>query len=232
MQPGCDLFSAARDESGSRVVVPQQVIPKRQPVFGIGQIVGQQFANELIPLVGFLTRQEFVELFGSGQQPIDVQCQTPIEGCIGNPCWSSHLLAYIVRIDNAIDGVLTPIRSGWQFDSARFQGWFIGDSLKAESLFPLGPGIDPGRQSGDLIGGNAIPFRRHHQSCVIRLQSPDQFALATLSGDGSLACFAPGQQLFSSIHREATLLLVAGMTLPALLTQDRHNVVCKIDICR
>ena len=50
VQPAADLLAAAVDVAGARVVVPQQVVPEREPVLGIGAVVGQQLVDQLLAL--------------------------------------------------------------------------------------------------------------------------------------------------------------------------------------
>ena len=50
-QPVGDLLAPAIDVAGAAIIIPQQVIPERQPVFGVMLIVGQQTAHQTSALV-------------------------------------------------------------------------------------------------------------------------------------------------------------------------------------
>src|SRR3954471_13007692 len=44
IEPTSDLLAAAGDEASAGVIIPQQIVPEGEPMFGVGDVIGQQLA--------------------------------------------------------------------------------------------------------------------------------------------------------------------------------------------
>ena len=85
MQPGGDLPAATRDEARARVVVSEKVVPEREPVVGVGDIVGEQVTDESRALLGIGVGDKGLDAVGGGQQAHEVEARPADEGAVVTP---------------------------------------------------------------------------------------------------------------------------------------------------
>ena len=58
VEPGGDRLAPAVDVTGALVIIPQQVVPERQPVFRVGDVVGQELPDQPAAFVGPMVGEE------------------------------------------------------------------------------------------------------------------------------------------------------------------------------
>src|SRR5262249_7066924 len=68
VEPGSYLFSAAVDVAGPLIIVAKEIVPKGQPVVGIGPPVVEELADQALALVSRRVGQEGVKLVRRRQQ--------------------------------------------------------------------------------------------------------------------------------------------------------------------
>jgi len=73
INPVGDLLAASVNEAGALVIVSEQIIPKRKPMFGVRLILSQQPMDQLRTLARRLIRQKRLQLSGRRKEPDRIQ---------------------------------------------------------------------------------------------------------------------------------------------------------------
>lgn len=109
-------------------------------------------------------------------------------------------------------------------------GRTLFDCGKIDAFGPLGSGVDPSGQDGDLVRRESFAVGRHLQVGVFIRDELDERALGRLSGDDARPVqIAPLERLGTNVQPQAAALVVFAVTLVAVLLQDRTDVADVVD---
>ena len=136
MEPLTDLPAPPRDEAGAAIVVPQEIVPEAEPVFGVVRIAREQGVDEAGPLIGRGILQEGRDLLGGGQQADQVELGAAEEGAIAGGRGPGQVMLREVGIDEAIHGMIAARDGRGQRDGAWFERRLVGRGFEGEAGFP------------------------------------------------------------------------------------------------
>ena len=229
IEPAGDLLATTVDVAGAGVIIAEQVVPEHHPVVGVIDVAGEQRAHERLALVGTGIGREGAGFFGGRQQADEVEHHAALEGGVVRRRRGRRALGRKPAVEHAVERMrASGLRLG-QHGLARAQRRLEGRLLEGEPFGPDGTLLHPGAERGDLGGTDARAFRRHTFVGIVADDGGKQASLRRLSGEEHRAVLAAFEQRGAGVHREAALLLVAGVALAAVLTQDRHHLMGEVD---
>ena len=143
---------------------------------------------------------------------------------------SRQLHRSAVSVDDPVHRMRPASHGDRQFRASRFEWRLIRARSKREASLPRQSLVDPLLQKCDLLDRNPRSLRRHHHVGIVARQPLDQFAFGTLSHDEHFARLTANQSRFARVERQTTLLLIAGMTLHAVLFEDLDDLMREVDL--
>ena len=156
-------------------------------MFGIFNITGQEFIDQLGSLIGGIILQECLALLGRGQQAYDVEIGAAEKRIVIQRLKRSHCLLGQLGIQDAVDRIGAACDGRRKLGTAR-QKWGLVDLLsEGEARFPRQGRIDPALQQGDLLVTKGIAFGRHAGELVVGAHAGEQFALPAVFRDDLLS---------------------------------------------
>ena len=229
VEPVGDLLATTVDIPGAGVIITQQVVPEDHPVVGVIDVTGEERADERLALVGTGIGREGAGFFGGRQQADEIQHDAALEGGVVRRRRGRRTLGRKPAVEHAVERMrASGFRLG-QHGLARAQRRLEGWLLEGEPFGPDGTLLHPGAERGDLGGADARTFRRHTFVGIGADDGGEQASLRRLTRKEHRAVLAAFEQRGTGVHREAALLLVAGVALAAVLPQDRHHLMGEVD---
>ena len=226
-KPLGDLLAAAVDVAGAAIIVPQKIVPERQPVLGVALVVGEKVADELPAFVAVAVGKEGFQLRRLREQADEIEIRPPSEDAVIHAAADADLVRLEVGREQDIDRILADFRFG-QDDLGREE---ISGRLLGEGN-PFRPGralIDPRPQQAHLLGGQFGPFLRHQTVGFQTGHEMDQVAFPAVAGDDGLAGIRFAKEQRAVVEAEAALVVAAAVALEALLLEDGLDVADEVD---
>ena len=226
-EPLGDLLAATVDVARAAIIVPQKIIPKRQPVLGVTLVVAEKFADELLAFVPAAIGNKGVEFRRLGQEADEIQVSPSRKHPVIHAAAYADLVRLEVGCEQRVDRVLADFRFG-QDDLGRVEipGRLLGEGNPFRPRRAL---VDPSPQKSDLFGRQLAALLRHD---AVRLQSGDEMdevTITAVAGDGRLAGVRFTEQQRAVVEAEAALVMAAAVALEALLLKDRLDVADEVD---
>ena len=230
MEPAGDLLAAAGDEARAGVVVSQEVVPERHPVFGVGDAVVEQFADEPAPLGRIRIGDERLDAVGGRQEADKVEARAADERAIVGPRRTRDAPLPPQGVDDPVDGVLAAILGRRQVDLPQGELRLPARALEGEARLPGRFRLDPLFQHGDGFGRQRVALARHPIVGVGARDTGDDLARVSQGFDeAGRARVAPGERGLAGVHRKAPLPGIAGVTLAAVHPQDGHDIMGEVN---
>ncbi len=229
VEPLADLRASACDEAGAAVVVAEEIVPEGEPVLGVVDIAREQGIDQSGALVRRWVVEEGRPFVGCGKEADEIEVGAPEKSAVVERRRPGEVLFLQVARDESVDGMISPVAGRRELDLARGKRRFVGGLLEREALFPRQTFRDPLLQQGDFVRGERVAFRRHSKVFVIGRHDLDQDTGVRLRQLNDMAVLAAFEQGGAVIHGKTALLLVASVAIGAVLAQERHDLVGKID---
>ena len=184
---------------------------------GVVDVAREQRTYELDTLVGTTIGGEGLRLLGGRQHADEVQRNATLESRVVRRRRRRGALLREPTIEHAVDRVRAASLGGGEHRLTRTQRRLVGGLLEGEAFGPHGTLLDPRAERGDFGRTQPVALGRHAD---IRIGADDrfkEFALLRLDQRYDGAVLAAFEQRGTGIHRESALLLVARVTLTAVL---------------
>ena len=155
--------------------------------------------------------------------------RAPEKALIVESFWPREMMAAEVLGDDPIHGMIAPLLHRGKLNLPRGQRRLVGGCFEGETIFPGEILGQPVLQERYFLGRKTVTFRWHPQVLIIRRHHLDQ--VAGLRGrkvhDG--AAFTSFQKRVPVVHGKAALLFVAGVTIGAMLAEERDDLMREVN---
>ena len=228
IEPLGDLLSPAGDKAGAGIIVAEQVVPKREPMLGVGGVIREQLAHEPRAFVRRRVAEKFPERLRLRQQAEEIKVRAARKRRVvnrrGRRCFTLRELG----VEDAIDRIRAARNNRRQLGPPRLERRFVSGLLEREAVLPRHARINPRAQQFHFLRREARAFRRHLFVGIVARDRGDERRLRGIAGNDRLAALAARKQRHAVIHAETALLLVARVALGAVLAEKRHDLVREI----
>ena len=143
--------------------------------------------------------------------------------------WHRLLVLGEIRIQHAINGIRARSVRGGQCHHTRLERRLVVTLAEGETFLPHCTFRNPLAQHFDLSGGHASALGRHLCFLVGGGEDFDQQTLLGVLHVDHRAVLGAFDEVLACVHAQAAFLLVAQMTIGAVLFQDRHDLVSEVD---
>ena len=230
IKPLGDLLAPAGDETGAGVVVAEKVVPEREPVLGVGRVVGEERAHERGAFVCGLVGEKLRERFRLRQQADEVEVRAAGEGGVVHGLGRRGFALGEVGVEDAVNGVRAACDGGRERGPTGLERWFVSRLLEREAIFPRRAGINPVAEQFHLLGREARALRRHLFVGVLGRDGLDEPGLGGVAGEDGFATLAAHEEGRAVVQAEAAFLLVARVALGAVLAEDGGDLVGEVHL--
>ena len=227
VKPAGDLLAAAVDEAGAGVVVAQDVVPKRQPMFRVRLAVIEQPADQRPAFVLRVAGDERVQFRHRRQQADGVEINAPCKKPVRNHLDSRHPVLGEVRGQDAIDRMAALVTGQLRPARREIQHRCLG---KRRPLLPRKPLVYPSAHQTDLLRRQPRALFRHDIVGVNAGNQLNQVAVGALADHYRRSRVTAGEQFFTRLDAEASLGFAFAVALGAALFQQRRNLPGKTDL--
>ena len=231
IQPRRDLLASAVDETGSPVIVAQEIIPETHPVFGVILSVREQFPEQAVSLVVAGVRREVVHRVDRREQSQDVEPGPAQESAIVDRIRGSEIVFLEIGRDEGVHrvhrGKAKIASRKIRAPGLKIEGRFFGET---DRFVPRQSPVDPGPDQTDLLGRQPSSLLRHH---VVGIDARDKFhqitggAVPRLDGRARIGRL---QQIIPVVQVESSLALALAVALDATGLQQRGDVAGEVDL--
>ena len=105
VEPTADLLSTAGDKTRAAVIIAEQIIEERKPVFGVTNIVVQKVANNLLAFVRSFVGHKSLQFLRFRKQPDQIERNSSQEYGVIYFCRTSYLMRRKISIENSVDRI-------------------------------------------------------------------------------------------------------------------------------